>query len=340
MNNFLFNQSGPDRDVVFSSRVRFARNVKDYPFSDRIDLPSQKELEQKILALYDSEEFTVLPFEGLGAAEALSYAEKLLVSPEFAAAKGPHTLVLNEKECLSVMVCEEDHIRLQCLKNGFALDEAFEAASREEARLDASLSFSFDDTLGYLTHCPTNLGTGMRASVMLFFPAITTCGQIESVASYLSKIGLTLRGLHGEHSSPEACMFQMSNRVTLGLSEEETLKRIKEAASRLIEQERTLRKKLLETDPTAIRDRILRSYGIFRYAEVMSSKEFLSRYADVRFGIAAGILSGIDYNTVDPLLADVMPASLICAFGERAEADKERDLLRSAVIKSALNGQQ
>jgi len=340
MKNFLFEQSGADRDVVFSTRVRFARNVKDYPFAGRIDLPSKKELIEKIASLYRGEDNTILPFDSLSSAEALTYAENLLVSPEFAAAKGPRTLILNEKKGLSLMIGEEDHIRLQSLRLGLALDEAFEAASAEEARLDEALTFSFDESLGYLTHCPTNLGTGMRVSVMLFLPALCAFGQIDSVTSYLSKIGLTIRGLHGEHSSPEACMYQLSNRVTLGIGEAETVKRIKEAASRIIDRERALRKQMTERDPARTRDRILRSYGILRYAEVMSSKEFLSRFADVRLGVSVGILPDLTLDTLDPLLGDVMPASLICAFGEKAEQENERDLFRARAVKSALDGQQ
>ncbi len=333
---FLFKGEGKDSDVVFSSRVRFARNVKDYPFSERLDPPSAKELEQKIVSLFPQKEYSIIPLEKKREQEALPYVESLLISPDFAAKKGPHTLVLQKEKNLSVMVLEEDHIRLQCMMNGFALDEAFANACAEEERLDAALTFSFDEKLGYLTHCPTNLGTGMRASVMLFLPALSAAGKIDAIASYLPKIGLTLRGLYGENSAPEAYMFQLSNRITLGVTEEEILKRVRSAASRVISEERAERRRMIESDKRRFADRVWRAYGLLTSARMLDSKEFFSLYADVRLGVVCGVIGVTDCKKLDPLLAKAMPAALIAAYGEKAENSDARDYLRAETVRKAL----
>lgn len=336
--NFLLSHIGPDRDVAFSSRVRFARNVKDYPFADRIDLPSEKELHERIVSLYRDGNAEIIPFSKQNAEE-MSYAENLIVSPEFASGKKMRTLIIDSEKCLSVMIGEEDHIRLQCIMGGFSLDEAYANASDEEERLSEALTFSFDEKLGYLTHCPTNLGTGMRASVMLFLPALVSEGRIGAISSHLNKIGLVLRGIYGENSDPLASMFQLSNRVTLGISEEEILRRVKATAEKLIGEERSAREKLQKEKPLPFRDRVRRSFGLMNYAELLDSKEFLSLFSDVRLGIASGVIGEVGYDEIDRLLFDAMPASLISRFGEEAEKSENRDRLRAETVKEALGGQ-
>lgn len=339
MNDFIFNNNGKDRDVVFSSRVRFARNISGYPFESIMDESTAEALNKKILPLFPDNEYEIISFDKIKPSESLSYAENRLISPEFAMKKGIHTLVLNKRRQISVMINEEDHIRLQCIMSGYELDKAYQNASDEEERLDGRLEFSFDEKLGYLTHCPTNIGIAMRASVMLFLPAMTAAGRIESLGVYLNNIGLTLRGMYGENSSPEACMYQVSNRVTLGVSEGEVIKLLRGAADMIIKQERSLRERIKETNGIRVNDRVMRSMGNMMYAGMMDSKEFLTSYADVRLGIALGIINEIGYDAIDSLLAKAMPGNLIKKYGQEAEGDEKRDILRAALIKETLKCQ-
>lgn len=332
-----YNKIGNDFDTVLSSRVRFARNISGYPFASKLSEESAKEIISKVSDVYLGEGFTKIDFSDISNTEAASYVEKRYVSREFALKKAPHALLMNETTGSAIMICEEDHVRLQSILAGLALDEAYKIACQYDDLLDKALEISYDEKLGYLTHCPTNLGTGMRASVMMFLPALTMAGRIGALASQLSKIGLTMRGMYGEGSETKGCLYQISNQVTLGMTEEETLKKLSDVISQINEQERKLRSSIRGENYERLRDRIMRSEGILRYAHMISSEELTEHFANIRLGIALGIVADISYAVLGNILIETLPATLTLSLDEKPKSDSERDRARAEYIKKALS---
>ena len=335
-----YNTKGQNGDTVLSSRVRLARNLEGYPFDMRLDAEKANELITKVGGLLEKNGFENLDFTSLPTAEAGSYLEKHFVSREFVSKKTPHTLMLNKACGLAVMLCEEDHMRIQCILPGLALDEAFKNAAMVDDMIDKEFPIAFSEDLGYLTHCPTNLGTAMRASVMMFLPALTMAGRIDSLAGGLSKIGLTMRGFYGEGTDAQGCIYQISNQITLGITEEDTLKKLADVVKQITENENELRALITPEKNPQIVDKICRAEGILRHAYLLSSREFLSFYSDVRLGLALGIVKDIEYNTLDSLLVDMMPYSLALTNPKQALSDKERDILRAKCVKEALQNNE
>ena len=331
-----YNTNGQNSDTVLSSRVRLARNLEGYPFDTRLDSQKAAELIGKVGGLLEKNGFERIDFTSLPATEAGSYLEKHYVSREFVSKKTPHSLMLNSSCGLAVMLCEEDHMRIQCILPGLALDEAFKSAVAVDDMIDKEFPIAYDEELGYLTHCPTNLGTAMRASVMMFLPALTMAGKIDSLAKGLSKIGLTMRGFYGEGTDAQGCIYQISNQITLGITEEDTLKKLADVVKQITENENELRALITPEKNPQIVDKICRAEGILRHAYMLSSREFLSYYSDVRLGLALGIVHGIEYQTLDSLLVEMMPYSLALSENKQVMSDRERDILRAGRVKKAL----
>ena len=334
-----YNTVGKATDTVISSRVRLARNINGYPFASRLDVAGANEIIEKVSVPLEASGFRKINFTDLSPIMATSYVERHFVSPEFATKEAPHALLLQEQSGIAVMVCEEDHLRIQCILPGLSLEEAYLNASRTEKRLDEDFDFAYSAELGYLTHCPTNLGTGMRASVMMFLPALTRGGYMDSLATQLSKIGLTVRGLFGEGSGAAGCMYQISNQITLGITEEETLKKMNEAIKQITESEHKARKSITGDALDRLTDRVLRSEGTLKYAYMMSSSEFIKLFADVRFGIALGIIEDITYEQLGTLLVEAMPATLTLSAENAPKTEAARDKLRAQRIRSILLNQ-
>lgn len=334
-----YNTVGKATDTVISSRVRLARNINGYPFASRLDVTGANEIIEKVSVPLEASGFRKINFADLSPIMATSYVERHFVSPEFATKEAPHALLLQEQSGIAVMVCEEDHLRIQCILPGLSLEEAYLNASRTEKRLDEDFDFAYSAELGYLTHCPTNLGTGMRASVMMFLPALTHGGYMDSLATQLSKIGLTVRGLFGEGSGAAGCMYQISNQITLGITEEETLKKMNEAIKQITESEHKARKSITGDALDRLTDRVLRSEGTLKYAYMMSSSEFIKLFADVRFGIALGIIEDITYEQLGTLLVEAMPATLTLSAENAPKTEAARDKLRAQRIRSILLNQ-
>ncbi len=333
-----YEKSGKDIDVVVSSRVRLARNIVDYPFGNRLDDASKKEIIAKVKdALADGKDYVFRDFASFSDTERIAAAEEHAVSPEFARGSGPRALIESTDGSAFVMVLEEDHIRIQTITSGFSLDEAFEKAGKIDRELDAKLNIAYDEKLGYLTHCPTNLGTGMRASVMMFLPGIARNGSVRSLQNQLGKIGLTIRGMAGEGSSADGCLFQISNQVTLGVSEEETISKLTDITKRLIEQERTLRKKMFEADRDALTDRIMRSYGTMLYASLIDTEELFRLYSDVRLGVSLGVIDCVTTEQLDRILINCMPAVLM-RDGDCVRDARSRDKARAETVRRLLSG--
>ncbi len=331
-----YNQIGNSFDTVLSSRIRFARNISGFSFDGKLSEEDSKNTIKKLNTALEGKGFTKIDFSDISQTEAISFVEKHFASREFASKKSPHALFLNESTSAAIMACEEDHIRLQTILPGLALEEAYRIACEYDDILDSELDISYDENLGYLTHCPTNLGTGMRASVMMFLPALTMNRRISFLASQLSKIGLTMRGLYGEGSEAEGCLYQISNQITLGITEEDTLKKLNDIIAQISEQERKLRMSIKGEELEALKDKILRSEGVLKYAHMISSSEFLGHFANLRLGIALGIITDVDYAVLGKLLIETMPALITLSSAEKTSSDVERDRARAKLIRSAL----
>jgi len=328
-----YSTTGKDKDVVISSRVRFARNLENYPFPARMNEAAAAEVITKIREAF-GDSYTYIDFSKLTPIETRAYVERHEVSADFAKAKRPHGLLTCDKNQVSVMLCEEDHMRIQSIISGLALEEAYAAACEADDLVDSSLSIAFDEKLGYLTQCPTNLGTGMRASVMMFLPAMTMFRHIGILSAQLQKLGLTIRGLYGEGSSNDGCIYQISNQITLGISEEETLGKLSDIISQIVAEERKFRTALSKNE--ALRDRIARAEGTLRYALRIPSAEFMTLYSDLRLGVALEVISGIEYEKTDELLVTAMPANLMIMHEKQNADENERDKLRAEYIRSSL----
>lgn len=330
-----YETEGTDRDVFVSTRVRLARNLVDYPFEPRLGEAGAKEIIEKVRSALESEQgYSFTDFSKINESEKLSLVEKHLVSPEFARKNTPCAIIENSEKQIYVMVCEEDHIRIQCILAGFNPKGALEAALKADAVIDAKLHVAFDEQLGYLTHCPTNLGTGLRISVMMFLPALTAAGRIKSIQGQLSKIGLTVRGTTGEGSAAKGCLYQFSNCVTQGVTEEEILNNLREAAGSIAQAERETRRQLLENNEDLLRDRVMRALGIMRSAYMVDTEELYRLYADVRMGIAMGICEKATYSQLDSLLIQCMPATLTTQSGKSLSAP-QRDKLRAELLRTS-----
>ena len=327
-----YNEIGKDTDVVLSSRVRFARNIKDYPFSPLLDETGASEIISKVKDALAS--FRLIDMQSKSEIEKRAYVEKHLISPNFASSALPSALLTDEKEVNAVMVCEEDHIRIQSILPGLALREAFDSACEIDDKIDAHVTYAYDEKLGYLTHCPTNLGTGMRASVMMFLPALTMTNLLNRYIGQLEKLGMTLRGMYGEGSNAEAYVYQLSNSVTMGITEDETISKLENIINQLIENERSTRESLKAQNYDRICDKVCRSMGILKSAYMMSSKEFLKLFADVKLGHALGMIEGVDDVALSGLFIAAMPATLVLNTDCETSSDTERDKLRARFIKA------
>lgn len=329
-----YEMNGREKDVVVSTRVRLARNLEDYPFDGRLDEASAKEVIQRLGDIFTEEKgYTYKDFLSLTEEEKRSLSEKHLVSSEFVGKKTPHGLFADKEKNVYVMALEEDHVRIQCIMAGLELEETYRRAVEAEEMLDGGVRVAYSERLGYLTHCLTNLGSGLRASVMMFLPALTESGQIRPLELRLAKMGLTIRGMSGEGSSGDGQLYQISNQVTLGISEEETLSKLGDVVAWITENERKLRQTMMEKEAIKLRDRVKRAYGTLLFAELISTRELLSLYAAVRLGASLGLID-TDVSTFDKLLIEGMPATLTLKKG--TDSVLSRDAARAAMAKELL----
>ncbi len=321
--------------VNISSRVRLARNLKGYPFPKRLSESAKQEIIEKVKGVLPmlSEKLQFVELSDLSDNAIISMVERHLISPDFAGSREGRALVVSEDESVSIMINEEDHLRIQVIKEGLSLEEAFEIADRLDTELSKYLEFAFDKELGYLTECPTNLGTGMRASVMMHLAALSESRSVNRISSNLQKLGFAIRGTYGEGSDAPSCMYQLSNQITLGLSEKSALENIKNIAAKLSDSETATREKLLES--VEYQDKISRSLGILLTARLISFTEATRLLSNVRMGISEGIIDDITLDTVDKLMVNIQPASLMQTVG-KSLTPSERDKFRAEFIKKSL----
>ncbi|HZT81301.1 MAG TPA: protein arginine kinase [Gemmataceae bacterium] len=331
--------TGPESDIVISSRIRLARNLAAFPFSNRASAYQKAEIDNllrdRIGKLEVAPKLEYLSVPGLSALDRQFLVERQLISRELAGADGPRGVALGPQETVSVMVNEEDHLRLQVMRSGFALDEAWSDIDKVDDLLEARVSYAFSEEFGYLTACPTNVGTGMRASVMLHLPALDWTKQIEKVFRALQKINLAVRGLYGEGSRASGHFYQISNQVTLGKSEQTILGEIREVVPQIITYERQARAALLRESRQMLQDRVARAYGTLCSATMMTSEETMDLLSTVRLGVNLGLLDDVTIATVNELFIHTQPAHLQKLMGAQLDSE-ERNTARARYLRTRL----
>lgn len=333
---------GPEThpQVVVSSRIRLARNLSGTPFPGKASPEDRRgvlrQIQPALEALPCMADAFVRPLEELNPIEKKVLVERHLISREQAGNASGSGVVINRLQSLSIMVNEEDHLRMQAMFPGLALHPAHAALDAVDTALESTLDYAFDDKLGYLTSCPSNVGTGMRASVMLHLPGLVLGDQINKVVTAMNKIGLAVRGLFGEGSEAQGNLFQVSNQTTLGEAETEIIDRLTKVIGQIITSELNARAKLLEDDPEKLCDPIGRAYGILRHCRTIQTQEALSHLSMLRLGIDLGFVAPIPGgDSLDLLLMEIQPAHL--QWQSRAKLDPgQRDVLRARILRERL----
>lgn len=323
-------------DVAVSSRIRLARNIEGLPFPSRMNDTDRKNLNEKVKkAVLESNTPFAKSLKFINMAdvpenEKFSMVERHIISPEFATSKKERAIIISDDESISIMIGEEDHLRIQVIYGGLELEKAYDIAEKLDTLLCDSLNFAFDSNLGFLTECPTNLGTGLRASVMLHLPVVESEGGIADLAQSVNKIGFTVRGMYGEGSKASGALYQISNQITLGISEKNALDNLKIITTQLIEREKKAR---AELNKIKIEDTCMRALGILSNARILSSEELIKLVSRIKLGISLGIIKTEKINPVR-LLVEAQPYMLMRKFGTMS-AD-ERDIYRANFVRQEL----
>ena len=326
-------EDGKDSDVVVSSRVRIARNIAGKKF---VSTASDEELKDILMTIKNSNIDSDLHFINLSNLDELmknSLVEKRVISRDLLEMKETGIL-LNDTEDISIMINEEDHLRIQVMKPGFNLDEALSDAIKVDEKISSKINYAYNDKYGFLTACPTNLGTGLRASVMLHLPALRLTGKIEKVLEVVNKVNLNVRGVYGEGTEAIGDLYQVSNKISLGVTEEEIVENVKLIVQKLIEQERKAREYLKNQGET-FEDKISRTYGNLVYARKMTYSECAKIISIVRLGISMGIITEIDNKKLNKISILTKPATLQKYLKKELSAE-ERDIERAKVIKQII----
>lgn len=329
--------TGPESDIVISSRIRLARNMAAFPFTNRATVHQQAEigrnLQDRIADLEFPGQLKYYPLADLDDLDRQLLVERQLISRELANNDGPRGVALVNQETISLMVNEEDHLRLQVMRSGFALDECWAEIDRLDDAIEQRVNYAYSEEFGYLTACPTNVGTGMRSSVMLHLPALVLTKQVDKVFRALQKINLAVRGLYGEGTRASGDFYQISNQVTLGKSEATILTEIREVIPQIISYERQARETLVRETRQALQDKVSRAYGTLCSATMMTSEETMDLLSSVRLGINVGLLDDITIPTVNELFIHTQPAHLQKMMGSPLDSE-ERNSARAKYLRS------
>lgn len=330
---------GGEHGAVLTSRIRLARNLRDEAF------PGWAKREQRAAALdlMRPAVEALAPMKDafshelcdLSSVQKQVLVERHLISRELAARGEGSATVIERRQSFSIMLNEEDHLRMQSIRPGLRLSEAYASLTEVDSELEQSLEFAFDASLGYLTTCPTNLGTGLRASAMLHLPGLVLSDQIGQVLQAVNKIGLAVRGLYGEGTESLGNLYQISNQSTLGESEETIIRRLERVISQVASHEQNAREKLFEDDPEMVADKIGRAYGVLRFAHIIDSKEALNHLSLLRLGGSLGFFEPDTVMLCDSLLMDIQPAHLQLHSGRKL-GPEERDAIRAEIVRSRL----
>ena len=333
--SYWFNNEGPQSDIAVSTRVRLARNINGFPFPALMNDTQKREVNSKVkqaISQCDIPSIGNLKYIEMSAVpenERYSMLERHIASREFVLNSDNKAIILSEDESVSIMIGEEDHIRIQVILPGLQLEKAYEIANRIDDILCEKLDLAFDENLGFITECPTNLGTGLRASVMLHLPVSESTGDILGLTKSVNKIGLTVRGMYGEGSGAEGSLYQISNQITLGISEKNAVDNLKVISEQIINKERELQKNL---NKIKTEDLCMRALGVLRYARVLTSAELIKLIGRVKLGMNIGVIN----ESINPIkiLIEGQPYMLMKTYGSMTE--DERDIYRAQMVRNAL----
>ncbi len=333
--------TGPNSNIVMSSRIRSARNLANLPFSHWADKDQRKESLKVIKSAISASPFlkksTYIEMDQLNDVDKQFLVERHLISREHAALSDAGAVVFDDKEIVAVMINEEDHIRMQVMQSGFNLTESWRITDEIDSDLAKKLQYAYSEKLGFLTACPTNIGTGIRASVMLHLPALVFTNQANRVLHTVTKLGLTIRGFYGEGTEVQGNFFQISNQVTLGMTEEEIIDNLERIISQIVVREENARKTMFMRGKEKLIDRIWRAYGTLRSARIISSNETIELLSAIRLGIDMDIIKDITIPVINELFILTQPAHLQ-KMEKKALNPTERDLKRAELIRNRIGG--
>jgi protein arginine kinase len=331
--------AGPESDIVVSSRIRLARNLADFPFTNRASPLQKGEIEhllrEQLGRIEGPGPLRYFPIHNLKQLDRQLLVERQLISREHAGGDGQRGVAIAPHETRSIMINEEDHLRLQVIRSGFALEEAWEDIDRLDDQVEQRVNYAFTEEFGYLTACPTNVGTGMRASVLLHLPALQLTKELEKVFRALQKINLAVRGLYGEGTRASGDYYQISNQVTLGKSEVDILKEIREVIPTILHYEREARKKLVRDSRAVIQDKVARAYGTLRSATMMTSEETMDLLSSVRLGVSLSLIEDLTIPVINELFLQTQPAHLQKLQGEELDSEA-RNVARAEYLRQKL----
>ena len=331
---------GPHSDIVVSSRIRLARNLEKAVFPQWATPVQREQVRDQMAAAMARSKFLkgalFLEMKSLSEVDRNLLVERHLISREHAAAAGEKAVLIGDREILAIMVNEEDHLRLQVLQSGFNLSEAWTVLLQVNEELESKLTYAFLPEWGYLTACPTNVGTGLRASCMLHLPCLVMTKQIGRVLHAIAKLGLTARGLYGEGTEASGNFFQLSNQVTLGVSEEETLDNLERLIRQVMDQEQAARRALMSQSQEALADRIWRAYGTLKTAHLISSTETVNLLSLVRLGVDLNVIPNVDRGLLNRLFIQIQPAHLQKISGQPLSTE-QRDSRRAKLLRDSLS---
>ncbi len=336
-----YEQLAPDSDVVISSRVRLARNLENYPFSGRITEEQAVALVNEVKAITgdlsenDHRRFYACNISTLSEIDKIAMVERHIVSPLLAEKEQTTGLILAEDEAVSIMINEEDHVRIQAIVGGMNLEQAYQEADLVDDIAYDKLHFAYDEKYGYLTACPTNAGTGMRASCMVFLPALSSARMIQKLMEEVGKYGVTIRGIYGEGTKSLGSIYQISNQKTLGISESEIIENLKRIVLQVVKQERKRREYMISVNADEIEDQVFRSYGVLKYARQISSDDAMTLLSQIKFGSDCGLIKFDREFNVHKLMMGVQPGSLQWTLGKNV-GSQSRDQSRAEYIRKEL----
>lgn len=329
-------EDGKESDVVISSRIRNARNLKEYPFPVKMTKEQSRLVINLTYKVLGKDGYVFYNTNNISQIDREVLVEKHLISPNLLNRDLERGVFLGDNEKISIMVNEEDHFRIQSMDAGFKVKECLDNLNRVEEYLENNMEFAFSSKYGYLTSCPTNLGTGIRVSVMMHLPALVMTDYMQKIIESCGKVGFTVRGAYGENTSSTGNIFQISNQVTLGITSDEIVQNTINVAKQVIDYERSLRKELYQSKPLELEDKIFRSYGIFCNARKISSDESLKLLSNIRLGVDLGLIKDITKELLNEVTQNIKPANLQRVVGRELEYGK-RDEMRANYIREKMN---
>ena len=333
-------ENGKESDVIVSSRVRLARNIKEFPFKIRMSKVQKEKMLEKIKFITPQIGYGLkfMYLKDMDDITKMSLVEKNIISPELALAEDDEAILINDEENICIMLNEEDHIRLQVFTSGLDLQNTLNLAVEIDNKLDELLGFSCNEKYGYLTACPTNVGTGLRASVMVHLPALKITGNLSKILHIVNNFGMTIRGMYGEDSQSKGDIYQISNIQTLGMDEKEIILNLENITKKVVEQER-LARKYLAKNGIELEDKVYRSYGILTNARKLNSDECSNLLSNVKLGTDLGIITELDDLTVKKMILYTKPANLQKFLGKMLETN-QRDIKRAEIIKQIIKSKE